>query len=64
MVFNIEAIPRVRAVAEITPSAIPTKASFNPCITIMRVTLEELAPSAMRIPISWMRCCTACAMTP
>ena len=51
-VFNIEAMPRVRAVAKTTPSAIPTKANFNPCVTIMRVTLEGLAPSAMRIPIS------------
>ena len=40
------------------PSVIPTPASTTPCRISNRITSLRSAPSAMRMPISWVRCWT------
>jgi hypothetical protein len=42
----------------------PAAAIVSPCTTIIRITSRRSAPSAMRTPISCIRCATEYAITP
>ena len=55
---------RVTAAAPMTPHTIPYPASRAPSLTMSANTLWRLAPSAMRTPISCVRCDTAYDSTP
>ena len=50
--------------ATASPIATPTPARVRPCLTNMRLTVSVCAPSAIRIPISRVRCDTEYEMTP
>ena len=59
-----EDISRMIPNAAVSPIATPTPASVRPCTTNMRVTACPCAPSAMRMPISRVRCDTEYEITP
>jgi hypothetical protein len=44
--------------AAVSPIAMPTPANVRPCATNMRVTACACGPSAIRMPISRVRCDT------
>src|SRR5712664_1929753 len=56
--YNSEPSRRASASEAGAPRAIATSASRAPCATTIRCTLREPAPSAMRTPISCVRCVT------
>ena len=55
--------PQPISAAPPTPIAIPISAIDTPCLSTSRSTLPLPAPSAMRTPISWVRCATVCSET-
>ena len=57
-------IRRVSSSANTTPAARPTPASDKALLSTMLKTCERLAPNAMRIPISLVRCTTEYDITP
>ena len=56
---NIDSIDRAAAAATINPAATPAIVSASPRRMTSDSTWPALAPSAMRTPISWVRCATA-----
>jgi len=56
--YNMRAINLVRPSEAPTPITIPITVSFAPCDKIRFKTSQRRAPSAMRTPISWVRCPT------
>ena len=52
------------ASAPATPTASPNNTSVIPCRMIIVTMRARVAPSAMRMPISFVRCVTASAITP
>ena len=50
--------------AEATPIPTPTIVRIMPCRTTMFLTVDALAPSASRMPISCVRCSTEYAIKP
>ena len=57
-------IARVATAAPARPRQMPAAARRAPCPTTMRTTSAREAPSATRMPISWVRCETTYAITP
>ena len=55
---------RVRPKAAASPRPMPTNVKRSPCPSTSRRTSSLLAPSAMRMPISWTRCRVVYDVTP
>ena len=64
MPYNNDAINRVSAKAEASPTTTPIAARPNPRSANMRCNAVGDAPSARRMPISRVRCDTTYAITP
>src|SRR5438128_1640144 len=62
--YTSDASTRVPARAPARPTATPASARRRPDPTTIRCTSDESAPSAIRMPISRVRCATEYAVTP